>query len=144
MGPHFGLMDAGKMSRAEAARLRARFHWRGGRRRLAQGKTALAVVTLYDALLSGLRWYILVNGAEDAPAELEREGYLFARAEQAGLLDAALELPRLQALFEQALRNEPISSDQGWFVERVAGLLTRIGILPFAEALLPPEDPDTD
>lgn len=148
MSPHFGLMDAEKMDRAEAARLRACLHWRGGRRRLRQGKTALAVVTLYDALVSGLRWYLLVNGvgakAGAAQTELENDGYLFSQAERAGLFDASLELPRLQALVEQALRKEVIDADQEWFVERVEGVLTRIGILPITEATLPPEDPETD
>lgn len=147
MSPHFGLMEAEKMDRAGAARLRACLHWRGGRRRLRQGKTALAVVTLYDALLSGLRWYFMVNDvgavAGAAQTELENEGYLFSRAEMAGLLDASQE-PRLQALVEQALRKEEIGVDQEWFVERVEGVLTRIGVLPIAEATLPPEDPEAD
>lgn len=148
MSPHFGLMDPGKVNRAEAARLRARLHWRGGRRRLRQGKTALAVVTLYDALLSGLRWYLLVNSMTErsghGEAGLENDGVLFSLAEQAGVLEAARDLPRIQALLEQALRNDRLCPDQEWFVERMEGLLTRIGILPFGEATLPPEDPETD
>jgi hypothetical protein len=148
MGPHFGLMDAGRMDRAEAARLRARLHWRGGHRRLTQGKTALAVATLYDALVSGLRWHLLVNpmGAEAglAQADLENDRVLFTQAAQAGVFNLSPDLPRIQAVLERALLNEQQCPDLEWFVERVEGVLTRIGILPFVEATLPPEDPETE
>lgn len=147
MSPHFGLMDPGKMSRAEAARLRARLHWRGGCRRLRQGKTRLGIATLYDALLAGLRWYLLANPAAAAghqEEDLENDEYLFRQAERAGLPAAARDLSRLQGLLDQTLHNGLPCPDQEWFVDRVAELLTRITILPFAEASLPPEDPDTD
>jgi len=57
--PHFGLMDETKMGKADAALMRARLHIRGGRRRLRQKKVAAGLVTLYDALLSAMRWYLL-------------------------------------------------------------------------------------
>jgi len=148
MTPHFGLMDASKMSRVEAALLRGQLHWRSGQRRLRQGKTALGLATLYDALLSGLRWHILVNpGAAmvgPAVADLENDAYVFARAEKAGLFASPEDALRIQTLAEAALYEALRPSDQEWFVAELERVLTRIKFLPFPDASLPPEDPATD
>ena len=57
--PHFGLMDTkDSFEKPEGALLRARLHIRGGKRRLRQGKISAGIVTLYDALMFALRWYI--------------------------------------------------------------------------------------
>jgi len=84
--PHFGLMDENLMSREEALLLRSRLHYRCGARRLRQGKLPAGVVTLYDALLSAMRWYILTSQlrrlAGDSKPEidenLENERLVFA------------------------------------------------------------------
>ena len=57
--PHFGLMDEYKMEPHEAALMRARLHIRSGMRRLRQGKLREGLLTLYDSLYSGMRFYIL-------------------------------------------------------------------------------------
>lgn len=147
MSPHFGLMDPAKMSRAEAALLRSRLHWRGGCRRLRQQKTAAGIATLYDALLHGLRWYFLVHPpeclGEPPAAELERERYLFALAIEAGLIEEAFDLKGLQALIGRVLEGGTVDVNQEGLLSQLERLLTRIGVLPFADSELPAEDPAT-
>ncbi len=147
MSPHFGLMDAGKMNPAEAARLRAKLHWRGGRRRLREQKTAAGIATLYDALLCGLRWYLLVHRSESmgeyTELELEDEKALFSLGRKAGIIDETMDLAGMQAQVDQALEGGDAVAASITFTGRIESLLTRIGVLPFDEKELPPEDPGT-
>jgi len=147
MSPHFGLMDPGKMSRAEAALLRAKLHWRGGRRRLRENKTAAGIATLYDALLCGLRWYFLVHRPEimgkQQDEELENEEVLFSLGRQMGILDETIDLAGMRALVDRALDGVDDVLAPRSFPGLIALLLTRIGVMPFDEGELPPEDPAT-
>jgi hypothetical protein len=147
MSPHFGLMDPGKMNPAEAALLRAKLHWRGGCRRLREAKTAAGIAALYDALLSGLRWHILMHRPASpetaARRELENEGFLFNWGRQAGILDQSVDLAGIRTVVDQALGGGAVDVDRDLFREQLELLLTGIGVLPFADKELPPEDPDT-
>jgi len=148
MSPHFGLMDAGKMTRKEAALLRGRLHWRGGRRRLRQGKTALGIATLYDALLAGLRWYLLSNPralrSASEETDLENDAYVFTQAEEDGLFTSSADALRIRTVTAAALDDKVHPTDPEWFVAELARVLTKIKLLPFPESSLPPEDPATD
>ena len=53
----------GKCSHSSAALLRAQLHIRCGRRRRDEGKYPEGVSTMYDAVLSGMRWFALKNKA---------------------------------------------------------------------------------
>ncbi len=145
MSPHFGLMDPAQLSRAEANLMRSRLHWRGGRRRLRQQKTAVGLVTLYDALLCGLRWYLLAHPAGPFPTdtELENEGYLFSQARQRGLVDDESAPDWIRQVAERALAGECEGLDQERFMAGLEEVLGRCEVLPFAESDLPPEDPGT-
>ena len=147
MSPHFGLMDAGRMSKVEAMLMRSKLHLRCGKRRLRQGKVAAGLATLYDAMLSGMRWYILVNLrqtlVEDALEELENERLVFSVLKRAGVLDNTFNLARFQELVDRALMDEEIETDAEQVIAELETFMTRIGVLPFNEEELPPEDPDT-
>ncbi|MFN2367160.1 MAG: hypothetical protein ABR523_11980 [Desulfurivibrionaceae bacterium] len=147
MSPHFGLMDENKMTPEDAALMRAKLHWRCGKRRLGEKKSASGIATLYDALLSGMRWYILTGQAarpEDFSAEdLENERYVFHLLKKAGLIDSSLNLARIQDLVDRALMDENIRAEQAWFFAELEKFLTRLKVLPFDESALPPEEPAT-
>ncbi|MCA1766062.1 MAG: hypothetical protein LC633_07435, partial [Desulfobulbaceae bacterium] len=102
---------------------------------------------LYDALLSGMRWYILTGQAarpEDFSAEdLENERYVFHLLKKAGLIDSSLNLARIQDLVDRALMDENIRAEQAWFFAELEKFLTRLKVLPFDESALPPEEPAT-
>jgi hypothetical protein len=147
MSPHFGLMDENRMTPEDAALMRAKLHWRCGKRRVRENKTASGVTTLYDALLSGMRWYILTGLAakpDDFSAEdLENERYVFHLLKKVGLIDSSLNIAKVQDLVDRALMEEDVRAEQEWFVEELEKFLTRLRVLPFDESALPPEDPAT-
>jgi hypothetical protein len=146
--PHFGLMDATQMSEEEAALLRARLHIRGGRRRLRQGKLAAGMAALYDALSCAMRWYVLaperrqrlhVREGED----LEHDRDVFLVLARSGILSDPSDFERLDAWLEQALAEESPSLDAAQILVHIEQLMTPLGVMPFDESSLPPEDPST-
>lgn len=146
--PHFGLMDEATMPEDEAALLRARLHLRGGRRRLRQGKRAAAVAALYDALCSGMRWCVLSSRHADRlrvddDDVLNRDRDLFSALARAGVLGDAEDFERLDSLLDQSLNGEPPPFADEALLDQIEKWLTQLGVMPFDEAALPPEDPDT-
>lgn len=146
MSPHFGMMDETKMSREDALLLRTKLHWRCGVRRMRENKASSGLATLYDALLSAMRWYILVNlrhevGAEDE--KIENERYVFSLLRRHGMLDGSLDLQLLEEVVDKALMEEDVSRDQDKILAQLEAFLHRLGVLPFDESELPDEDPST-
>lgn len=145
--PHFGLLDESSMDEADEALMRARLHIRGGRRRLAQGKGAAGVSALYDALLAGIRWFILSH-RETVPfslvkmEDMDDEKSLFDVLEREELISRK-DVSYLIDLIEKALGNEAIEVDQELIVAELDDVMTRLGVMPFDEGALPPEDPST-
>lgn len=147
--PHFGLMDEGNMTREDAALMRSKLHWRCGRRRLYERKTRSALATLYDALLSAMRWRILTTdlrrglGPEQDEA-LENERIVLSILRKAGILDGTFDLPGFEELVDQALVSEKeMELDYEATIGPLEKIMTRLGVLPFDEAELPPERPGT-
>lgn len=148
MSPHFGLMDETGMSREEALLMRAKLHWRGGMRRVRENKIPAGLATLYDALLSAMRWYILLNlrgDLGDEPEEkLENERFVFSLLRKAGIFGSSMDIHRLEEIVDRALLGEEVDrEDQEQVLAQFGEILTRIGVLPFDEVELPPEDPAT-
>lgn len=143
MSPHFGRMDADRMSPEDALLLRARLHWSSGLARLRDNRIPDGIVTLYDALLSGMRWYILVHLGhelgEGADRKLEDEQYLFFLLRHHGVIDRTSDPGRLRAAADRVLMDQEPEADTERIVLDLTQFLTRIEVLPFNEADLPPE-----
>jgi len=146
--PHFGLMDEKKLGPVEGPLQRARLHIRGGKRRLRQGKIAAGIVTLYDALEGAMRYYVadpanearLPSGAGDLRND---EKTLYAVLVGSGVLDGALDFDAFDRLAERALQEELPGYEYGELLAGLESVMTRLGVMPFDEASLPPEDPGT-
>ena len=147
MSPHSGLIKDKELPLDEMLFLRSRLHWRAGNRRLREGKTPSAIATIYDALLSGMRWHILVDPAfktlEYSTGELENERYVFHLLKGRGVIDDSLNIQGIQDIVDRALMEEDITSGKEDFVNMIETFLDRIGVLPFDESKLPPEAPST-
>jgi len=145
--PHFGLMDERKMERKDAALQRARLHIRGGRRRLRQGKYAAGIATLYDALSFAMRWYILSHeedqGSRAGELDFEDTRAVFYFLVSRGVLEDSFDFDRFDSLVEKGLRDELFEFDWKDWLGRVEDVMRRLGVMPFDEASLPPEDPST-
>ena len=146
--PHFGLMDESAMSRDAAALLRARLHLRGGRRRLHQAKYAAALAALYDALGSGMRWYILLATEASlrhlkAEIDLRTDRELFSALAETGVLDNPKAFEQLESLLDQLLIGPAPDFDQREVLTLIEHWLIQLGVMPFDEGALPLEDPNT-
>ncbi len=147
MSPHFGLLDETKMSQEEALLMRAKLHWRGGKRRIEENKGPEGIVTLYDALLSAMRWHVLTRHMKKlgtgAKEKLEDDNAVIALLIQTGDLDDSAELKAIEQTVNQTLQGEDAPADLGCFMAQTEEILTRLELLPFDESALPPEDPET-
>ncbi len=147
--PHFGLMNtADSFKTEEGAILRARLHIRAGRRRLRQGKIASGIVTLYDALLFAMDSYIMsperrkkldVRDGED----LKDDKTLYSVLVRSGVIDGKFDYIAFDKVVEEESSEEMPGYDYKWILEGVESVMTQLGIMPFDEAALPPEDPKT-
>lgn len=147
--PHAGLMDTRDSFETEdGALLRARLHIRGARRRLRQGKISPGIVTLYDALLFALRWYLfspercekLSLGPDD---DLSDEKQVLAILERSNVFPEEFDYHAFDALVEKALEQEMPGYDYSAMLRGFEALMARLGVMPFSESDLPSEDPST-
>jgi hypothetical protein len=144
--PHFGLMDENKMDPRDAELLRARLHLRAARRRLRQGKVSTGLATLFDSLLSALRFYALSQEHDGAAVagvsgELMDEQSVYDALVKSGTLDSGLDFGSFRGLTEDAIGNKLLNYDYTAALRDVESILTRLGVSPFDEDALPPEKP---
>jgi len=127
---------------------RARLHMRGGKRRLRQGKISAGIVTLYDALEGAMRSYsadparlrtLTIKEGED----LNDDKALYAALVRSGVLDGKFDFAAFDRLTERALNQEMANYDYGVLLSEIESIMTQLGVMPFDENELPPEDPAT-
>jgi hypothetical protein len=146
--PHAGLMDEEALGPEAGPLQRARLHIRGGKRRIRQGKTAAGIVTLYDALDAALLWYFaspsrrsrLVIGPGD---DLNNDRVMYRILLRAGVINGSFDFDEFDRLTERALNEELPGYDAAGVLVGIESVMTQLGVMPFDEAALPPEDPRT-
>jgi len=144
--PHFGLMEERSLGPIDGPLLRARLHLRGGKRRLRQGKISAGIVTLYDAVAAAMEFSIARNreGMPVAADEnLHDDKVMFRVLVRAGVLDRRFDFEDFDRLLERALTEELSGYDYKGLVEGIDAVMFRLGVMPFSEQSLPPEDPST-
>ena len=132
----------------EGALLRARLHIRGGKRRLRQGKISAGIVTLYDALMFALRWYIASPERREALAvrkeeDLTDEKTVFDILKRSNVPNVDFDYNAFDALVNKASTEEMPEYDYIGMLRDFEAFMTSLGVMPFNEAELPPEDPAT-
>jgi len=149
--PHFGLMTPENMTEDESVFIRARLHIRGAKRRLREGKVSLGFVTLYDALISGMRYWVLspdlknhikVKDLDDITDDVN----LFQILKRSNVINDPISLSDfklIQNIMEEALTKELKLNQIEKYLEKFKMIMLQLKILPFNELDLPPEDPNT-
>ena len=127
---------------------RAMLHIRGGRRRLRQGKISAGIVTFYDALSSAMQWYLALPARRSKLVLVRGEDLLddrtaYAVLVRAGVLDGRFDFAAFDRLTEHALLNEMPGYDYRATLKGVEAVMEQLGVMPFDEKDLPPEDPST-
>lgn len=146
--PHFGLMDEDALGPVQGPLQRAMLHVRGGRRRLRQGKISAGIVTFYDALSSAMQWYLALPARRSKLVVARDEDLLddrtaYAVLVRSGVLDGRFDFDAFDRLTEHALLNEMPGYDYRAVLKGVEAVMEQLGVMPFDEADLPPEDPGT-
>ncbi len=146
--PHAGLMDERELGPEAGPLLRAKLHIRGGKRRLHQGKIAAGIVTLYDALSAAMEWYINRPGCRETLRiqdgdNLDDERTAYAVLNRSGILDGSFDYDAFDILLERALHEDLEGFDYRRMLKGLESIMTQLGVMPFDEAALPPEDPST-
>ena len=146
--PHAGLMDEQALGPVEGPRQRARLHIRGGKRRLRQGKISAGIAALYDALDGAMQSYC---DDQENIAKLDiKEGenlnddkISYTVLVRSGVLDGRFDFEAFDRLTEKALNEEIPWFDYSELLAGIESVMTQLGVMPFDEASLPPEDPKT-
>lgn len=145
--PHAGLMDAETLGPERAALQRARLHLRGGKRRLRQGKVSAGIVALADALTFAMEWFCAAPErrarVQGAAAEFLNDRTLYAALVRAAVLDGAFDFERFDLLVDRALETDLPPEAAAGIPGGLESVFTQLGVLPFDEGELPPEDPGT-
>ena len=147
--PHFGLMDTkDSFEKPEGALLRARLHIRGAKRRLRQGKISAGIVTLYDALMFALKWYIASPERREALSvreedNLTNEKTVFDILKRSSVALDDFDYDAFDALVNKASTEEMPDYDFSGMLIAFEAFMTGLGVMPFNESELPPEDPAT-
>jgi hypothetical protein len=68
---------------------------------------------------------------------------LYAVLVRSGVLDGSFDFEAFDRLTEQALQQELVGYDTRDLLAGIESVMTQLGVLPFDEAGLPPEDPST-
>lgn len=146
--PHAGLMDEAALGPEAGPLQRARLHIRGGRRRLRQGKISAGILTLYDSLLAAMNWYIasperrnklIINKKDD----MTDDKTVFSVLTRSGVLDGKFDYAAFDMLVEKAMNEEMPGYDYREMLLGVESVMSQLGVMPFDEEKLPPEDPAT-
>jgi hypothetical protein len=146
--PHFGLMNESTLGPVNGPLQRARLHIRGGKRRLRQGKISAGIVTLYDALEGAMRAYIgepgrLAKLAIGKGEDLNDDKALYGALVRSGVIDGEFDFGAFERLTERALHEEISGYDYREFLAGIESVMAQLGVMPFDESSLPPEDPST-
>jgi hypothetical protein len=141
-------MDPELLGPEESYLQRARLHIRGGRRRLRQGKKEEGLVTIYDALTSGVDWYLESPRRREAirsagEEDLRGDGARYALLVRAGVLDGTFDFEGFDRLVDRTLAGDAVAWDETKVMAGLESVMTQLGVMPFEESGLPPEDPDT-
>lgn len=134
------------MTESDAALLRGQLHWRGGKRRLRQGKDAAGIAALYDALIHALRWYVLLPAHRERignvePAALKDERDDFLLLVRAGILQNISDFDMLYSVVGKSLDDPTWKFDAQAEATKIEQWMSQLGVTPFDEAALPPENP---
>jgi hypothetical protein len=141
-------MDERQLGPIEGPLQRARLHIRGGKRRLRQGKISAGIAAIYDALNGALQWYITSPGRKAAlsiepGADMNDDRTVFRTLVRSGVLDGAFDFEAFDRLTERALHEELPGYDYRETLAGIESVMHQLGVMPFDESALPPEDPNT-
>jgi len=144
--PHFGLIDGDKLGPEASELMRARLHIRSARLRLAEGRVHEGVSTLFDALQSSFRWYVISPARLDgldirAGEDVNDERVVCEALKRSGVIDATFDFGRVCDIEDKLLEGGLKGLDHEALAAEMESVMEALGVIPFDEDELPPEHP---
>jgi hypothetical protein len=92
-----------------------------------------------------MQWFWLTrqNSVQDHVLVMPGDGELFSLLVAEGALDLSMDFEKIFNLMKKSLDNSLPMHDYDDIVRNMETIMTRLGVLPFDENSLPPEDPRT-
>jgi len=146
--PHAGLMDENILGKEAGLLMRSKLHIRSGKRRLRQGKISAGLLTLYDALLAALDWYVASSQRKNLlqindNENMNNERDVLAVLVRSKVIDGSFDFEAFDSLIERAIKEEILYYDYSELLAGIESMMEQLGVMPFDEAELPSEDPST-
>jgi len=125
---------------------RARHHIRTGRQRLIEGKISLGIVTLYDSLYSAMQWYVACPDHSEklstiSSDNLNDDRVLYDILVRSGIIKTEFDYSSFGDLVEKALYKDMSGFSFSCTLKSIESVMTQLGIMPFEERELLPDDP---
>ncbi len=142
--PHFGLLDEDALGPEASELQRARLHIRSARSRLNGGMVHEGISTMFDALLSSLRWYVIsparaagldVRQGED----LNDERVVCDVLKRSGVIEPSFDFGRICDIEDGLLEGGLKGLDHNALAGEMEAVMEALGVIPFDEDELPPE-----
>jgi hypothetical protein len=95
-----------------------------------------------------MQWYVssperLASLRSAAGEDFNNEKTLFKALQRSGVIDSAFDYDAFDSLVERALLEELTGYDYRPLLASLEKIMTGLGVMPFDETSLPPEDPAT-
>jgi len=137
-------MDEDALGPEASELMRARLHVRSARIRLADGRIHEGMSTLFDALLSSFRWYVVSPGRVaalmiDDGDDLNDERVICEVLKRSGVIDASFDFGRICDTEDRILEHGVKGVDYKEIADQMESVMETLGVIPFDEDDLPPE-----
>jgi len=144
--PFLGYTDNRTPCAEEVMLLRSRLHICAGSRRLREGKISLGIVTLYCALNSAMQWYVACPENTRklrtiSTDNLKDDNILFDILRRSGVITSGFDYSAFSDLVDEALYKNVSDFDYSGILTDIESVMTQLGVIPFEESELPPDDP---
>jgi hypothetical protein len=99
-------------------------------------------------MVSAMKWYVASPERREKLQINDRESLnddkvIYSILRRSGKLDNSLDYDAFNTLVEKALAQEMADYDYTEFLKNFESVMTQLGVMPFDESKLPPEDPST-
>ncbi len=99
-------------------------------------------------MVSALQWYVASPERRKEltfqnHVSLKDDAVVYGILRRSGKLDNSLDYEVFNILVEEALDHEMPDYDYTEFLKNFESVMTQLGVMPFDESSLPPEDPST-
>ncbi len=111
----------------------------------AGGKIAAGIVTLYDTISAAMGWHIVSPDRKKRlkiidGEDLNNDRTLYEILVRSKIIDGSFDYDAFNRVVERAL-HEGMPDSQ--LLKGIEDVMTQLGVIPFDESKLPPEDPST-